>query len=317
MPTSPSERGEDATVPPDDAFACLGNRTRVSILQALWADFESGRGDNALSYTELFERVPIEDSGNFTYHLEKLTGPFVRRTDAGYELKQTGINVVRAVVAGTVTVDVDVGPTEVDAVCPICGAPVVITYSDESMNVSCSACDGRSRWKGESGHLFGALVPPAGIDQHSIEEAFRAAVTYSLHETAIFHEGVCPHCLGAVDTTVDVCPDHEAGGTDRCPNCDRLNLADAWMVCSTCKRSLPPDAALVALHNPEVTAFYNDHGVDHRFVTWETVARSFDVDAELRSEEPLEIRFTVPADGDELRLTLGDELTVVDVTSRP
>jgi hypothetical protein len=314
MPASPTEHDGSDAVSPEEAFALLGNDTRVGILRALWERFESGRADNALPYSELFKQVDIEDSGNFSYHLEKLTGPFVRQTDGGYELKQTGINVVRAVVAGTVTVDPSLGPTRVDVDCPICDAPVEIVYADEFMNVYCTGCEGRSRWNDQPGHLFGALVPPVGVDQHSVAEAFRAAVTYSLYETAIFHEGVCPHCLGPVDTTVDACVDHEPEETGRCPNCDRRNLADVWMVCATCKRSVPPPASLVVLGEPTVTAFYHDHGVEHRFATWETVARSYRVRATLVAADPLRIELAVPAEDDELRLVLDDDANVVDET---
>jgi len=314
MPSSPSGRGGPDALSPEEVFALLGNDTRVGILRALWDAFESGRGDNALPYSELFAGVDIDDSGNFSYHLEKLTGPFVRQTAEGYELKQTGINVVRAVVAGTVTGDSTVGPTPVGVACPLCGAPVEITYSDELMIVSCTTCDGRSRWNGESGHLFGAFVPPIGVDQHPIEEAFRAAIAYSLHETAVFHEGVCPHCLGPVETTVDACTDHDPADT-LCPNCDRFNMADAWMVCATCKRSIPPPVALVVLDDPGVTAFYHEHGVDHRFATWDTVARSYRIEEELLSADPLEMCVTIPAEGDELRVVLDGELNPVDVSS--
>lgn len=313
MPSSPTEQSNGDTVSPDEAFALLGNGTRVGILQALWDTFESGRGDNALSYSELFEQVDITDSGNFSYHLEKLTGPFVRSTEEGYELKQTGINVVRAVVAGTVTTDSAFGPRVVDVDCPLCDSPVEIIYADEFMNVSCTTCEGRSRWNDESGHLFGALVPPASIDQHSIHDAFRAAVTSSLHEISIFHEGVCPHCLASVETTIDACTDHEPTDSGWCSNCDRFNVANVWMVCSTCKRSIPPSFTIVVLDHPEVVAFYHEHGIEHRFATWETVARSYQVGEELVSADPFRMRATIPAGENELQLTLDDELNVVTV----
>lgn len=83
MPRSPTERNGGDAVSPDEAFAPLGNDTRVGILQALWDVFESGKGDNAIPYSELFDQVDIRDSGNFSYHLEKLTGPFVRQTRVG------------------------------------------------------------------------------------------------------------------------------------------------------------------------------------------------------------------------------------------
>lgn len=303
---------EDTSLSPDQAFGLLGNDTRVGIMQALWGAFESGTNDNELTYSELFEQVDYDDSGNFSYHLEKLTGPFIRQTDRGYELKQTGINVVRAVLAGTMIDDPVLGPTVVDATCPLCDAPVEITYADELMIISCTACDGRSQWNDQSGHLFGAFIPPLGIDQHTVEEAFHAAVAYSLHETAIFHDGVCPHCLGAIKTIVDACADHDPGDS-LCPNCDRSNMADVRMVCTTCKRSIPPPATIVALIHPAVTAFYHKHGIEHRFATWETVVRSCQVVEELISEDPLRMRMTIPVGDDILQLTLDDELNVLDV----
>lgn len=315
MTPSPNDAEEDVELPPDDAFACLSNETRVDILQALWEEFESGRGGHALPYAELFERVDIRDSGNFSYHLERLTGPFVRRTEVGYELKQTGINVVRAVVAGTVTVDRDAGPAVVDVDCPLCGGAVSVEYADEFLNVACLDCPGRRRWRGEPGHLFGALVPPVGVERNSIDAAFRAAVTLSLHEMAVFYEGVCPHCLGSVTTTLDVCTDHDSVSDSLCASCGRRNVADAWLTCPTCKRSLPPPASVVVLVHPEVTAFYHDHGVEHRFSTWATVARSFELDEHLVSEDPVRLRYDVPAGDDELRLLVDETLRVVEATA--
>jgi len=70
MPSPSSEPGGPHSLSPDEAFALLANDTRVGILRALWADFESGKRGNALPYSELFGRVEIADSGNFSYHLE-------------------------------------------------------------------------------------------------------------------------------------------------------------------------------------------------------------------------------------------------------
>jgi hypothetical protein len=310
----PLDRNDSNPLSPDEAFALLGNDTRVGILQALWDAFESGKGDNAVPYSELFEQVDIRDSGNFSYHLEKLTGPFVRSTGDGYELKQTGINVVRAVVTGTIIDDQEFGPTQVDVACPICDAPIEIAYADELMTATCTACDGALRWNGESGYLYLGLVPPAVIEGRPVEAAFRAAITYSFHEFAAFHDDVCPHCSSSVEVTVTVCSDHDPGTGTLCSTCDRAHAAEAWLVCSRCKRSMFPPVAVISLDNPDVTAFYHAHGVEHRFATWETAVRSFDVREELLSEDPLEMRFTIPAGNDELRLTLDDELNVIDAS---
>ena len=298
---------------PDEVFALLGNDTRVGILQVLWDAFESGKGDNAHPYSELFEQVDIRDSGNFSYHLEKLTGPFVRGGDEGYELKQTGINVVRAIVAGTVINDPEFGPTRVDIACPICDTPIEIAYADELVTATCTACEGALRWNGESGFLFLGLVPPAGIEQRSIEDAFRATATHTFREIAALADDVCPHCASSVETTLDVCPDHDSGTETLCPTCDRSHMADVWMVCATCKRSAFPPARGVVLDHPAVTTFYHEHDIEYRFASWETAVHSFDVREELISGDPLELRFRIPAGDDELQLTVDDELNVLDV----
>lgn len=311
---SPVEPDGSEPPSPDEAFALLGNETRVAILRALWDAFESGTSDNDVPYSRLFEQAPIDDSGNFSYHLEKLIGPFIRQTDEGYELKQTGINVVRAVIAGTVIDNPAFGPTRIDVACPLCDAPVEVAYEDELLAASCTACEGTMRWNEDSGFLSLGLIPPAGIDQRPVEEAFRAAITYTFHEFAAFRDGVCPHCASPVEKSVDVCTNHAPGAGTWCPTCDRANMADVWMVCSTCKRSVFPAVRRVVLTHPTVTAFYHEHGIDHRFASWETVVRSAGIEEELVSEDPLRMRFTVSAGDDDLRLTLDDELNVLDVT---
>lgn len=304
----------DTHLRPDEAFALLGNEIRVGILQVLWDAFESGTGDNGLPYSTLFDRVDYDDSGNFSYHLEKLTGPFVRKTVDGYELTQAGINIVRAVVTGTVVDDPSFGPTRVDIGCPLCDAPVEVAYGEELITASCTRCEGALRWNGDAGFLYLGLVPPVFVEHRPVEEAFQAAITYTFHEIAAFHDDVCPHCASPVETTLDVCSDHSPGTRTLCPSCDRGHMAEVWMVCLTCKRSVFPPARGVVLTHPTVSSFYHQHGIEHRFASWESAVRSFDVGEDLRSEDPVRMCFAVPAGNDELRLTLDGDMNVLDVT---
>lgn len=312
MPPSQADRNGADGLSPEEVFAILGNATRVEILQALWDQFESGPRTNALPYSVLFDRIDITDSGNFSYHLEKLTGPFVRRTDSGYALKQTGINVVRAVVAGTVTTDPSFGPTPIDIDCPICNGAVEVAYDDELLTASCTECGGLLDWDDAAGFLFGGLVPPAVMDQRPVEAAFRAGVTFVMYQIAALHAGVCPHCGGIPDQRLEVCSDHRPGEGAHCPHCDRLHRAEAWMGCGTCKWSVFPPATVAVLTEPVVTAFFHDRGIEHRFATWEGIARSFDIDEELRSQDPLRLGFRVPAKGDEFEIVIDENLDVVD-----
>jgi hypothetical protein len=89
--------GDSERLSPDDAFATLGNETRLGILQTL------GRAGEDLSFSVLRDRVGVEDSGQFNYHLEQLVGHFVRKTEDGYQLRRAGRRVVEAVLSGAVT----------------------------------------------------------------------------------------------------------------------------------------------------------------------------------------------------------------------
>ena len=79
-----SDDGEGITVErqsPEAAFALLGDETRVGILQAL-----GETPDEPVPFAELQGRVGMRDSGGFNYHLGKLRGSFVRRTEVGEAL---------------------------------------------------------------------------------------------------------------------------------------------------------------------------------------------------------------------------------------
>lgn len=90
-----SDPQADGLLPPDEAFAALGNETRIAILLAL-----EGRGD-ALSYSELKRQVGVYDSGRFNYHLDRLLGHFVDGTSDGYRLRDVGRRAAWAVEAET------------------------------------------------------------------------------------------------------------------------------------------------------------------------------------------------------------------------
>lgn len=59
---------------PTDAFGVLGNDTRVAILEALAEATEPGYGQQAVRFSDIRERVGVDDSGRLNYHLDKLRG---------------------------------------------------------------------------------------------------------------------------------------------------------------------------------------------------------------------------------------------------
>ena len=307
---------DPAGLAPDEAFDLLGNGVRMEILQALWETDGLLASDTSVPFSELYDRVSARDSGNFTYHLDKLVGHFVEKTADGYRLKQTGRNVVQTVVAGTVTDDPRFGPTEIDAPCPLCDAAVEITYEDNALRCSCTACDGIWETTDGTGILLWMSLPPASVRDRSPEEVFHAMMVNSGYAVAACLSGVCPTCTGRVETTLDVCRDHETGMGTRCPACDRAHMAEATYVCQVCGGTIHGQVRTDVLAHPAVTAFYHDHGIEHRFASWDTYCRSHEIRETLVSGDPLELRLAVPAGDEELRLTVDDELSVTDVRRR-
>ncbi|WP_436927806.1 winged helix-turn-helix domain-containing protein [Halosimplex amylolyticum] len=85
---SPGERVDPAAV--TDTFTLLSDETRVRILAAL-ADADR----EAVCFSDLRGRVGMADSGQFNYHLDRLRGDLVAKTDDGYALTEAGRAVAR------------------------------------------------------------------------------------------------------------------------------------------------------------------------------------------------------------------------------
>ncbi len=123
--TADASDAADRTLGPEDAFGALGNETRMTTLRVL-AD-----ADGPLPFSELRDRVGMPDSGQFNYHLDKLVGHFLARTDAGYGLRRAGDRVVEAVLSGAVTEAPTLELTDVDEQCFRCDGGVKVGFREE------------------------------------------------------------------------------------------------------------------------------------------------------------------------------------------
>ena len=328
--------GDDATRA-TEAFAVLGDETRLAVLLALWEAYDPGSPDEGVPFSELRERVGVRDSGRFNYHLDRLEGRFVRRTGEGYALRRSGQQLVRTVVAGTGIEEPTLEPTEIDADCPFCGAPLAVTHEDEWLYKVCTECPGAYEGDdgGPDGYLAGAALPPAGLTGRSPEEAWAAALTRAYQDTKTLVEGVCDQCSGPVDRSLHVCEDHDHtgsgvdaddtdtdtdtdAGTGVCGTCGRRFAAVAVVTCRVCKNyhAMPPRTLVV--NHPAVVAFYHERGVDVQYDLddVESVRRRTELVAgheqEVVSTDPPRVLVTVAYEGDELRLTVDGDLNVVE-----
>ncbi|MFP8958481.1 ArsR family transcriptional regulator [Natrialbaceae archaeon A-CW3] len=321
------DRGESSTLSPGDAFAVLANETRFEIVQALWERYEPEDpanlvkfgdlydSDATVTFSELYEHVGYDDTGNFNYHLEQLTDHFVRRTETGYELTEAGFEVARSVVAGTVCERPRLDTAEIDERCPQCDAPVVVAYDNHHIRVSCRRCLGLwQNAEGDDGVLFTFAFPPTGLTDRSAEEAFHAALVYNLTRIRSFILGVCPDCSGVVAQSLDICEAHEPADRGGCPRCHRRHAIEVVQCCRQCKSVARGPLTIGILAHPQVTAFYHEQGVDHRFASWETFERGVTVTEDVLETNPLRIALTIPCGDDELRLRLDEELALLKST---
>jgi hypothetical protein len=300
-----------------EAFSVLGNETRLEILHVL------GAADGPLTYAELYESVEYDDPSNFSYHLNKLVGHFVRKTETGYDLWDAGRRVVEAVVSGAVTDTPVVEPTRTEKNCPFCGAPVAVGFQHGRVEQSCTECAGLLRFAGSDGRRFTEygslgffLLPPAGVRGRSPQEMLEAAWTWRHADFLTDSAGVCSRCSAKLETSVDVCENHDAS-SGVCDECERRYALRFDLYCANCNYNPRSIAPGILLANTELLAFLTARGINP--CAPESLNRASRVlaqyDEEVVSTDPFEARLTFTADGDSITLWIDDDLSVTEVTT--
>lgn len=307
-----------------DAFELLSNETRLAILLALWEAYDPHGTEEAVSFSALYDRVNVRDSGNFSYHLDKLVGHYVEEADGGYHLRNAGHRIVQAVIAGTGLEGRTLPPARVDRSCHRCGAPVEITYADERLYQLCTECEGNigpeSTEQAPRGTLMAWDFPPAGLAHRTPDELFVAGTIGFLRDVGLRVRGICPACSGSVEASLQVCADHEAPLGEVCPCCGTRDEIRVSYVCSVCKHgaSYPVEGAVH--DHPAVVAFRHAHGVASTYDIDDSggCGRLWDhlggMDHTLVSEAPVRVRITVPEGDETLRLVLDGDIEVVETT---
>ncbi|MCO8242733.1 MULTISPECIES: helix-turn-helix domain-containing protein [unclassified Haladaptatus] len=276
---------DEREVSPEQAFSLLGNDTRIGIIQALW------KADEPLSFSDLHDRVEIRDSGQFNYHLNKLVGLFVRQVDGKYELTFAGSQVIGAILSGTYTQRAETERFELDANCPDCGTELTATYEEERVTIRCETCD-------EDRSTFG--LPPGAFEGRDESELQRTFERWLLNVFSLMADGVCLRCSGK--TIGSLITESEYFYSDQ--------EVGIEFVCERCGDRASGNLGTYLLRHPAVVAFHYDHGIDLTKATvWELEWLSGD-NERLVSEDPLVAECIVTLDGDELTLTVDEELAV-------
>ncbi len=309
-----------------EAFEALANETRLAALLALWEEHEPFADDTAVSFGELRRRVGMSDPGQFHYHLDKLVGLYVVRSDDGYSLNGAGQSLVQAVVAGVGIEEPTFETTVEDLDCPVCGATPSYEYEDGYVVGRCPECAERSADGGvaSEGGFQRFSFDPAGVMSRSPIDVLEANSIQTMWEAAMRTAGVCPQCSGSVEAELLVCDDHDAGSS-RCSTCGRRNRFAAKLVCTVCKDALRfPPHCIAELH-PRVMAHLQEHVYEYAFgLEADDEMRSFDelatsatnaleTETELVAESPPRVRVRFDCETRRFVVTLDDDVKIADI----
>lgn len=256
-------------------FEILASRTRIEILEAL--------GDppgEKMSFAELYECVDLDDSGNFSYHLNKIVGTFVRKEDGEYLLSHAGEQVLGSVLAGTYQSKATIEPTKFGGTCQLCDGELAFEYTQGLVSVYCDECG-----KGRS-----FPFPPRCLPDYSMAEL--PAVSARWYRTRVKRvlDRFCPLCAGEMRGELIQGVDEES---------DPPEPSLATFTCLTCGKQVYLTGATIATFHPVFEGFLFEHGFDTRRGPHSEVWGSLDDTTErTHTRDPLSVEVTFTHDDD-------------------
>ncbi|WP_049898853.1 winged helix-turn-helix domain-containing protein [Halococcus agarilyticus] len=285
---------------PSETFEILGHETRLAIVEELAKHRRTQWQPSGLGFAELRKAVGIADAGKFNYHLGELRGHFVYKDDDEYVLRNAGLELAGAIVAGTYTERADTRRAAVDRACPACGSSLEGVYERGYLRIECP----------DHGAVFENSVPPGAAAGRSMDELVAVANRDAKHTLEHARDGTCPHCWGSMSITVPADPSSvlEGRGDDA-----EVEQVLVQFSCERCEMTFWFPVSVCVVDHPAVVSLYGDHGIDVRdrgYLELDFVTGS---GGAVVSTDPVRVAVDVAVADDALRLTLDGSLTVVDV----
>jgi DNA-binding transcriptional ArsR family regulator len=266
-----------------DAFAALGDETRVAILEAFVDARRGNPWKPALSFSELRERAGVEDSGRFNYHLGKLRPRFLEESDDGYELTYAGREVVGAILSGMPDPDLVRGPETLDDDCPICGDALRGEYVDGDVTVECQ----------REHTMIVATLPPAAAADRTISEIVALTARRLYSQLELVTAGVCHICSGPLERAIETADDDG----------DVSDFA-YWTQCERCGETMSSILPVAVLNDPAFVSLLHDHGIDVRARLPWTIPGFIEAETNRTGEDPPRYEMAVEVNEETLEVTL-------------
>lgn len=279
----------------------LGHEIRTEILHQLVEYERIHRGPIGLSFTELRQRVGVEDPSKFNYHLKQLRGPFIEKVDEEYRLNNAGRHVVSAIHSGAFTLSTRRHTTEIDIGCPKCESPLSATYESESFTVDCPT-------HGKIGRL---PLPPSIVLNRPVTQLFHAAAACGDRYLKAVRDGICPICWDKIEMTVPVreTPDFSEASAYACIEDRRL----ARFSCTGCWMTMYAPIGACVVQHPAVVTFFFNIGVNLSEKSIFEIDFIWSDDTAIQcSNNPKQIKVDINRGGEQLHLVLDYRTNVVD-----
>lgn len=279
--------------PPDEVFGMLASDVRMSILLAL-----GNPPGRTMTFSELYEATEVDDSGNFSYHLNELVGTFVRKETDGYQLMHAGEQVFGAVHAGTHRAKATVPATRFGGTCQLCGSSLLFEYRDEFVRVFCSEC--------EAGRTF--PFPPGIVPEYAIEDLPGVSARWFRTQIQRTVDGFCSVCAGPIEGEL-------TGGVR--PDQTPPQPSMAAFECRKCGKTVRVSVATIVTFHPVVEGFLFEHGFDTRTAPHSEVWDALDRTAEMVcSRKPLAIEVMFGHESERITAVVDSTASVASVERR-
>ncbi|MFD1684862.1 winged helix-turn-helix domain-containing protein [Halobellus litoreus] len=234
---------------PTDIFRLLADDTRVDILRAVAvAQYDLDQVDSGaaeLAFSEIYDRVDVENSSKLSYHLGELAGTYLRKTDDGYSLSHAGERIVRFILAENYGSPESFGPEPIDGVCIFCGAEALeASLSHQFFRIDCTACEQQ---------VAGQPITPAQVRTRGTDALVQSVKRRSAEDARLIRQRLCPECGAQLSVEVVEVP------------ASALPEAASFVVrstCGACLREYNSPLTYSAVYHPASIAFHWERGVD-------------------------------------------------------
>ena len=279
-------------LPADEAFDLVGHEIRLGILVAL------DEADGPLTFTELRERVGTRDSGQFNYHLDKLTDRFVDAPEEGYVLADPGRRVTGAIRSGGITKTLDADPVPVEGVCLHCGGNLEARFRDLNVRIACTECGFK---------ITNPQIPPGILEGYSPADAAAVVDRWMKSGLHVVEYGFCEYCGGRMESTVVPIDDTETED-----DTERDFDVVARYECARCGTSITGIVGVSLLTHPAVVAFHYEHGIDVREVPFWQLDWLELGSATVIDDDPLRVEVPITLEDETLTLVVDESEDVVE-----